>query len=262
MSPFHDRISNEASDLASGQVIGAAFIRHLSLFGDLNENDRQALLGIKGRIGIVQRGEAILHVGDKPDHVVVVLSGMLRRYGIDSDGNYQIHSFYLADDVPSLEGLHIDVMDNTLEAVTTSKVALVLHSDMLALLAAHPHLTALCWRETLVQASIFREWLARNSHKLAHARTAHLFCEMMTRAVAAEVSDGKTMYLPLKQQDLAEALGLSAVHVSRTLGMLRDSGFITFSRRTLTIHNFSGLAAVAGFNPTYLHLPTKLATSG
>jgi CRP-like cAMP-binding protein len=255
MSPFQDSSLADTFVPAIGQAIGTAFAGHLSLFGDLADFDRQALLGIKGRIGIVERGKDVLQAGDKPTHVVVVLSGMLQRYTTDSEGNRQIHSFYLASDVPSLEGLHIDVMDNTLSAVTTSRVAVISHADILAILAGHPGLVALCWRETLIQASIFREWLSRNSQKSADAKTAHLFCEMITRAVAAGISDGKRMALPITQQHLAEALGMSTVHVNRTLQTLRSAGLIKFSQGVLTVHSFSGLATMAGFDPAYLHLP-------
>lgn len=255
MSPFRDSVLAEAFVPAIGQVIGAAFVRHLSLYGDLAERDRQALLGIRGRIGVVERGEDVLQVGDKPTHVVAVLSGVLQRYTLDSEGNRQIHSFYLANDVPSLEGLHIDIMDTTLGAITTSRVAVISHADMFALFAAHPDVAALCWRQTLVQAAIFREWLSRNSQKPAHAKTAHLFCELLTRAIAADLSDGKSMALPIKQLDLADALGMSTVHVNRTIQVLRSTGLIKFSQGVLTVDDFPSLAAMAGFDPAYLHLP-------
>ena len=254
MSPFRQSVHSEAFVLAMDRSIGELFVRHLSLFGTLSEADRHALLNIKGRIGVLEKGQDILRVGDKPTHVVAVLSGMLQRYTLDAEGERQIHSFYLGGDVPSLEGLHIDVMDNALGAVTTSRVALVTHVDMFALLHAHPNLAALCWRETLVQAAVFREWLARNSKKLAHAQTAHLFCEMITRAKANGLSDGKSMSLPVTQKDLADALGMSVVHVNRTLQTLRSTGEVELKNGILTIGDFGTVADLAGFDPAYLHL--------
>lgn len=237
--------------------IGEVFIKHLSLLGRLSESDTQGLLNLKGKVGIVEKGDDLLHAGDKPNTVIAVLSGMLQRYTIDIEGKRQIHSYYLANDLPSLEGLHIDVMDNTLSAVTTSRVALVSHVDMFALFEAHPNVAALCWRQTLVQASIFRQWLSRNSQMLAHAQTAHLFCEMMTRAVALGLSTGRSMELPLTQQDLAEATGMSVVHANRTLQMLRSSGTVEFKDGVLTIKDFKGLAELAAFDPFYLHLQAR-----
>ena len=133
-------------------------------------------------------------------------------------------------------------------------MALVTHVDMFALLHAHPNLAALCWRETLVQAAVFREWLARNSKKLAHAQTAHLFCEMITRAKANGLSDGKSMSLPVTQKDLADALGMSVVHVNRTLQTLRSTGEVELKNGILTIGDFATVADLAGFDPAYLHL--------
>jgi CRP-like cAMP-binding protein len=239
------------------QTIGKAFVKHLSLFGTLSKSDTQALLNLNGKVGIVEKGDDLLHAGDKPTNVVVVLSGMLQRYTIDIEGKRQIHSFYLASDIPSMEGLHIPVMDNTLSAVMTSRVALVSHADMFSLFEAHTNIASLCWRETLVQASIFRQWLARNSQMLAHAQTAHLFCELMTRAVAAGLSSGETLELPLTQQDLADATGMSVVHANRTLQMLRSSGKVEFKDGILIIKDFHGLAELAAFDPSYLHLQTS-----
>src|SRR5829696_6672666 len=94
-------------------------------------------------------------------------------------------SFYLPTDTPCLETLHIGVMDNNLGAVAPSRIGLVPHPELFRVMDARPNVLALIWRETLIQASTFREWLMRNSQKLAHVQTAHFFCEIMTRARAA-----------------------------------------------------------------------------
>src|SRR5215217_2449758 len=147
-------------------TIGEIFIHHLGLIGHLSEEDKQALLSIKGEIRDVNRGEDVLRDGDRPTYSVVVISGLLQRYTMSPEGKRQIHSFYLPTDTPCLETLHIVVMDNTLGAVAPSRIGLVPHPELFRVMNAHPKVLALIWRETLIQASIFREWLMRNSQKL------------------------------------------------------------------------------------------------
>ena len=250
------------SQYASGPslTIGDAFVRHLSFFGELSQHDRTALLALTGTERTLERGEDLLRVGDRPTYSVVVLSGMLRRYTMTAAGNRQVDAFYLATDTPSLETLHIDVVDNYLGAVCPSRVGMVPHRDLFDLMRYSENLTGLFWRETLVQAAAMREWLSRNSQMLAHAQMAHLFCEMMLRSKAAGLSDGQSCEFPVTQEDLAEALGMSNVHVNRTLMMLRGTGLVEHERKVLTIPDFDRLADVGGFDPRYLHLHRVVPT--
>ena len=234
--------------------IGAIFVQHLGLIGRLSEADKAALLSIDGDIRDVQRGEDILVEGERPTHAVVVFSGLLQRYTMSPQGNRQIHSFYLPTDTPSLETLHIGVMDNNLAAVAPSRIGLVRHPELFRVMDAHPNVLALIWRETLIQASTFREWLMRNSQKLAHAQMAHLFCEIMTRARAAGLTQGDACDLQITQDDLGDALGMSTVHVNRTLMMLRAAGLVEFRGGKLRVIDWEKLVEIAEFDPTYLHL--------
>jgi CRP-like cAMP-binding protein len=101
---------------------------------------------------------------------------------------------------------------------------------------------------------VFREWLMRNSQMLAHAQMAHFFCEMLLRAKVAGVAQGDTCDLPITQQDLAEALGMSAVHANRTLMILRDGGLADLRGGRLHVLNWDKLVEAAEFDPGYLHL--------
>ncbi len=235
-------------------TIGEIFIHHLGLIGRLSDADKEALLSIKGEIRDLTRGEDVLRDGDRPTYSVVVISGLLQRYTTSPEGKRQIHSFYLPTDTPSLEAVHIGVMDNNLGAVTQSRVGLVPFSELFRVMDTHPNLTALMWRETLVQASILRAWLMRNSQTLAHEQMAHLFCEVMTRARAAGLVQGDTCDLPIRQEDLGDALGMTNVHVSRTLAMIRASGSVEFRGGKLTVMNWEQLVQIAQFDGSYLHL--------
>jgi CRP-like cAMP-binding protein len=235
-------------------LIGETFILHLGLIGSLSEEDKGALLSLTGEIRDLKRGEDILKDGDRPPYSVVVISGLLQRYTLGAEGERQIHSFYLPTDTPSLEAIHIGVMDNTLGALAPSRVGLVPIPELLRVMDTHPNLNALMWRETLVQASILRAWLMRNSQTQGHERMAHLFCELMTRAKAAGLAQDGTCDLPITQEDLAAALGLSVVHVNRTLMLLRATGAVELRGGTLKVNNWDQLVEIAEFNGRYLHL--------
>jgi CRP-like cAMP-binding protein len=236
-------------------TIGDIFVHHLGLIGKLSDADKQALLSIKGEIRNLRPGEDILRDGDRPSYSVVVISGLLQRYTMSPEGKRQIHSFYLPTDTPCLEAVHIGVMDNNLGAITQSRVGLVPLPELFRVMNTHPNLTALMWRETLVQASILRAWLMRNSQTLAHEQMAHLFCEIMTRAKAAGLAQGDTCDLPIRQEDLGDAIGMTNVHVSRTLAIIRASGSVEFRGGKLTITNWEQLVQIAQFDGSYLHLP-------
>jgi CRP-like cAMP-binding protein len=200
------------------------------------------------------RGEDVLTDGERPPHSVVVISGALQRYTLGPDGQRQIHSLYLPTDTPCLEAIHIIVMDNNLGAIAPSRVGLVPIPELLRVMETRPNLNSLMWRETLVQASILRAWLMRNSQTQGHERMAHLFCEMFVRARAAGLAQHDTCDLPITQEDLGDALGLSVVHVNRTLMLLRSTGAMEFRRGRLTVLNWDQLVDIAEFDGSYLHL--------
>ena len=234
--------------------VGEVLADHLACFGSLPADDREAFSALPADIRELPRLRDTLRVGDHPSEVVIVLSGLLYRYTIGPEGKRQIHSFYLPNEAPCLETLYIDYMDNNLGAVVNSKVAHVPHEALYRIIDERPEARKLLWRQTLVQGAIFREWLVRNSVLPAHAAMAHFFCEMFIRARAAGLADGDSMEFPLTQELVADALGLTSVHVNRTLQVLRETGAVEWKGGRLTIPDLGRLQLMADFNPTYLHL--------
>ena len=235
-------------------MIGEALAKHLNRVGTLSPEDRQAVLEVKGEVRLVRRHEDIVKSGSAPTFCVLVLRGFLQRYSSRRDGSRQIHSFYIPGDAPSLESIHLDIMDNSICAVVNSEVALIPHGGLKSLLAARPAVDALVWRSSLVQASIYREWLMRNSRLPADAAMAHLFCEMYVRSNAAGLVDQNSCDMPLTQEMLADALGLTGVHVNRTLQSLRETCLVDHKNGRLFVHDLRKLASFADFDPLYLHL--------
>lgn len=235
-------------------LIGEILVRHLSSIGELPEPDRSALVALDGPIVEIGRLRDCLKQGQHPKDVVLVLSGLLYRYTINRQGARQIHCFYLPNEAPSLETLYIDYMDNNLGAVVDSRVALIPHERFYEVIDKYPEARKLLWRQTLVQGAIFREWLVRNSNQPAQAAFAHLLCEMYTRADAAGLVEDNCFDLPITQQFVADALGLTTVHVNRTFQLLKQSGTFEWQGRQFRMIDFDRLSRIADFKANYLHL--------
>jgi CRP-like cAMP-binding protein len=235
-------------------VIGETLAFHLGLIGELSDEDRAAIVALDGEVRDLARHKDIIRHGDRGTHAVIVLSGLLQRYTIGPEGKRQIHSFYLPTDSPCLETLYIDYMDNNLGAAIDSRVGLIPNEQLYRLIGEREGVRKLIWRETLVQAAVFREWLMRNSNMPAHSKIAHFFCEMFVRANAAGLVTENSFALPITQEMLADAVGLTGVHVNRTLMLLRDAGVVEWRSGRLAVRDWPKLSETGDFDPHYLHL--------
>jgi CRP-like cAMP-binding protein len=185
------------------------------------------------------------------------LDGYMHRYKVLANGKRQIIAFHVPGDIPDLCGLHVSPLDFTLAALVPSALGLVAHEDLQGLFARYPGVTQLLWRDSLLQASIAQAWMLGLGRRSARSRLSHLFCELFLRSQALGLSDGTQCPLPTSQIDLADALGLTTVHLNRTLQALRRDGLVAVEQGCLTILNWARLKDVAGFNPGYLHLMSR-----
>ena len=238
----------------SVSAIGRALLARLSGIGEVGKKDADAILTVRGEVRNVRRLDDISRAGEARKFSVVVLRGFLQRYVTRRDGSRQVHAFYIPTDAPSLETLNVDCLDTSLCALVNSTVGIIPHAELKALIRERPNVLDLAWRETLVQGAMFREWLMRNSRLTADAAMAHLFCEVFVRSRAAGLVDHNSCELPVTQETLADALGLTGVHVNRTLQALRETGLVDHKSGRLFIHDFKRLAGYADFDPAYLHL--------
>ncbi len=198
--------------------------------------------------------EDFIRQGDRPKVSAIVVEGMLARYHLLPNGARQYLSFHLAGDMPDSQCLFIEVMDHAVCAIGKAVVASVPHRDLMKLFDSRPKVGAAIWRETLIDAAIFREAITNNSARSAPARMAHLFCELFYRSRASGLTRDDTCILPIGLNQLGEALGLSLATVNRALANLRDTDLADLKSGSLTIRNWAGLADCGEFNPRYLHL--------
>lgn len=228
--------------------------RRLGAAASLPVAAERAILGLPLIIRTIEASRDIKYEGSTSDHCGVILDGWACCYQSLTDGRRQILSFHVPGDLPDLQSLHTPTADFGMATVTRTIVAFVPHADLQKLSDQYPAIAQAFWREVIVTAATHRAWITSLGRRDARQKLAHLFCELYLRLEAVGLTDGRSIPMPLRQTDFADALGLTSVHVNRTLKILRDEGVIELYARRLTIRDWDTLCAVAEFDPKYLHL--------
>ena len=220
----------------------------------LEQDDREALLNLPYRILRAEAGRYIVREGSMTDHSAIIISGLCYRHKFTAEGARQIVSIHVPGDFVDLEGSLLHVADHNVQALTRSEFALVPADKVRALVDGHPRIARAMWVDTLIDGSIFREWVMNIGRRDARERLAHLFCEFARRLEVAGLGSTSGYELPMTQEQLADATGLTAVHVNRTLKAMDAEGLIKREKRFVLIPDWERLRDVAGFSELYLHL--------
>jgi CRP-like cAMP-binding protein len=231
-------------------------VRKLKAHSRLHPSDEAGLRTLGVRTRRLEPDEDLIREGDVPEFSALVVEGMVARYHELANGKRQYLSFHLAGDLPDAQTLFFERMDHAVCAVGKAQVALITHEEILALFAQRPPVGFAIWRETLIDAAIFREAITNNSSRPPRTRMAHLFCELYHRARSAGLGKVGSVHLPLHQGQLGDALGMSLVTVNRTLQALRRTGAMEFRNGELTVHDWRRLADTGEFDSSYLHIGT------
>ena len=226
----------------------------LEAFTRLSTDDRAAIARVSRNVRFVEPRRDVISEGDKPRHVHLVLDGWACRYKQLPDGKRQIVSLFVPGDFCDVNVYILKYMDHSIGAITRLKVAMITPDEMNALTSERPRVVQALWWHELVTSAIQREWTLNIGQRSAYERLAHLLIELYIRLNSVgRAHDGRCDF-PLTQNDLADATGLTAVHVNRTLQELRRDGLIELDRKQLQILNLEQMMDVAMFNPNYLHL--------
>jgi CRP-like cAMP-binding protein len=196
----------------------------------------------------------VIREGDKPRAVNIVIEGWACRYKQLPDGRRQIVHFFLPGDLCDANVFLLREMDHSIGAITSLRYAEISPPDFEDLQLRSPRITQALWWHELVNAGISREWITNVGQRTAFERIAHLFCELYHRLRIVGRTENGSCAFPLTQMDLADATGLTAVHVNRTLQELRRQGLIELQGKRLNIPDLGALERVSMFNPNYLHL--------
>lgn len=223
----------------------------------LAEDDIAALAGICRDARDLGPRRNILREGDRPDHVHLVLEGWAARYKLLPDGSRQITAFLIPGDFCDLHVTILNEMDHSIVTLGRAKVAFVTR-DQIAELAQRPRITRAFWWATLVDEAVLRAWIVNVGRRDAGEAIGHLMCELYVRMKNVGLTVDHSFELPLTQEEIADALGLTPVHVNRVLQRMRSEELIVLKRGALRILDYRRLESASGFNSNYLHVRDRV----
>nr|WP_295374278.1 Crp/Fnr family transcriptional regulator [uncultured Sphingosinicella sp.] len=233
----------------------APMLRKLEYWATFSDSDREALLALPYTLKTFEPAGMVVREGDKPTHSCLLRSGYLYRHKIVADGARQILALHMSGDMVDLQNSLLRLADHNVQALTRAEVAYIPREAVQEIAFARPSIGMAMWHDTLVDGSVFREWIANVGRRDARTRLAHLLCEFALRLEAAGLGEHGKWDLPMTQEQLADATGLTPVHVNRTLKALDASRLIVRSKRSVTVADWKALAAAGDFQSSYLHMP-------
>lgn len=229
-------------------------VRKLNGLGGLSHEDIAAIEELPIRERRLKAGTLVVAEDQLVSECCLLITGYACRSKLARDGKRQIVSFHVAGDILDIQHLFFDRADHNVRVITDADVALIPLSALRDLISSNPEVAAALWRDCLVDASILREWVLNVGRRSAAGRISHMLCEFVERCLAAGLSDSPAMILPMTQEYVGDATGLTAVHVNRVLRELREEGLIEGAGRTFKILDWDRMRQFADFRPGYLHL--------
>jgi CRP-like cAMP-binding protein len=223
----------------------------------VRDAEKEVLRDAIGRIGEAAPGQPLVRAQVTLSESILLFEGLACRYKDLADGQRQIMELHVAGDFVDLHGFLLKQLDHTVGALTPVRYAAVPHDALRLITETQPHLGRTLWFSTLIDAAIHREQIVSVGRRSALSRIAHLLCELYVRLKIVGLADEDGYALPLTQADVADATGLTSVHVNRMLRKLRNADLLTFRAGRVTIHDWYGLQRVAEFDATYLHLERR-----
>jgi CRP-like cAMP-binding protein len=230
-------------------------VRKLEYWRNLSRDDRDAVLALPHTIRTLQANNYIVREFDRAEYSCVMLSGYSVRHKIVAGGQRQILAIHMKGEVVDLQNSLLGEADHSVQMLTAGKIASIPRAAIDKIAFDRPNVGRALWIDTLVDSSISREWIANVGRRDAPTRIAHLLCEFSLRLKVAGLGERTNYELPMTQDQIADATGLTAVHVNRTLKTLEAEGLIV--RRTprfIEIGDWRKLAEAGDFNSAYLHL--------
>ncbi|HEY0311151.1 MAG TPA: Crp/Fnr family transcriptional regulator [Allosphingosinicella sp.] len=244
-------------EVAEGTLAAASpLVVKLESFATLAAADRAALADLGRYARDLGARRNVIREGDRPDHVHLILDGWAARYKLLPDGTRQITAFLIPGDFCDLHITILGHMDHSIATITRATVAYVPRAVMDAL-TDRPSVAKAFWWATLVDEAVLRAWVVNVGRRDAYESIGHLMCELYLRMHNVGLTTDHSYELPLTQEELGDALGLTPVHVNRSLQRMRADGLISLDRGALTIHDYRRLEKASGFNPNYLHFERR-----
>jgi CRP-like cAMP-binding protein len=234
-------------------------VRELASRANVDNDDRDALLGLPNRQRNLPARCHVMRRGDSAEHSCVLISGIACSYRNTDAGGRQILALHMPGALIGFASTGGKV-DDDVEALSAVECALVQTQELVALARCRPNIGVALWANSLAQLAICQERLVSLGRRSAYQRVSHFLCELVLRQNGG-VPCEKVSPLPLTQEQLGDSLGLTSVHINRTLQRLRLEGLIQYVRHSLIVLDWAGLAEAGGFDGSYLQLEARSALS-
>jgi CRP-like cAMP-binding protein len=234
--------------------------RHLAKLrarDDLTAEEEAAIRGAVSEIRDYPADRTFIRAGEELNHSTILLDGLMARHKDLREGQRQITELHVGGDFADLHSFTLKRLDHHVMTLTPCRAAIVPHDNLRAITERFPHLTRVYWFGTNMDAAIHREWEVSLGRRSAIARLAHLFCELHVRLGIVGLAEELEYDLSLTQAELSECLGLTSVHINRTLKELREQALVEFRGNRVSIANLAGLRRLAEFDPAYLYLEKR-----
>lgn len=232
-------------------------LRKLRLRTSISAEEQRAIEGLVSETRNVRANQAIVRAGEMLSSSLLLLDGWTARTRDLAGGERQITELHIAGDFVDLHGFTLKRLDHDLRAFTPCRFAVIPHERLEKMLAQHPRLARIYWFLTNIDAAIHREWVLSLGQRSALSHMSHLFCEMCVRLDQIGMVENDEFAFPLTQREVAECLGLTAVHANRTVQELRRRELIVLAHRRVKILDRKRLEQLADFDPRYLYLEKR-----
>jgi CRP-like cAMP-binding protein len=230
------------------------FMERLASRSALTDDEVSALLGLSGQLKEVAARTDFVRFGEPVDHSCLIVKGLAGRFGQNRDGARQITCLHIPGDMADLPSVVSPKSGWGLTALTPTTILRIPHAELRRVAAKHPGIAEAFWRDCVADGSIFSEWVVNVGRRDAISRVAHVFCEMAIRCEQAGQGNRYSFPLPMTQTDLADATGMTGVHVNRTLKELRTRSIAELRAGTVTIRDWDELVRTGDFDAGFMLL--------
>ena len=241
-----------ANDVQEDVVAG--LLLKLRARDEVDAEEEAVLRASISEVKEIPAAKVIVRAGVPLTQCTLLVDGFVCRYRDLADGQRQIMELHVPGDFLDLHSFLLKQLEHHVGSITAIRAAFVPHDRIREITERHPHLARMLWFSTLLDAAIHRERILSVGRRSALSRIAHLLCELYVRLGVVGLAENGVYKLPITQADIADANGLTAVHVNRMLKQLRDRGLATFRNSDVVIHDWDGLKRVAEFDERFLYL--------
>ncbi|EJN12326.1 cAMP-binding protein [Bradyrhizobium sp. YR681] len=237
----------------TGDAIRAALVRRLRLTSNISEDDIKEIEALPISVRQFPAEMPVVRDGERATDCCLIADGFCVRSKTIANGKRQILSIHIPGEIPDLMSLFLHVMDHELSTLTPSTLGFISHETLQKLHRRAPNIAEMFWRDTLIDAAMFREWIVNVGQRPAPSRLAHVMIELRERLRIIGRVDGDHFEMPMTQEQIGEALGITAVHANRVIKQLRQEGILEFHRGRVTVLDERKFLELADFDDRYLH---------